>query len=352
MHAVLSSKEENARDYYYYNYYSRMLGGVDTLVVKKIQKFMTPYFHANTKEQTIKAYASKVSSLGIVNIDALLNNLQSPLKTSSSGWQNFVKSLEYDKSMLKEINCLCIATIVPVILTLADNELINVARKVRAIAPVRATTERYYRRQDLAIDEVDYKGQNLPMYLASLTYSEEESFRKWTLDNFGFEVKITQQTGHVELSISEKRDGAKYNLADSGFGFSQVLPIIAQLWSIARLQKDRTSHSGKNIPNIITIEQPELHLHPSFQAKVADMFVAAIALSIKENVELRLVVETHSEAIINRIGHLISNKVINEKDVNVVLFEKDEFADCTNVKIANYDNEGYLENWPYGFFQP
>ena len=82
------------------------------------------------------------------------------------------------------------------------------------------------------------------------------------------------------------------------------------------------------------------------------MLVAAIALIYKRNVELRLVVETHSEAIINRIGHLISNKVINEKDVNVVLFEKDEFADCTNVKIATYDDEGYLENWPYGFFQP
>ena len=75
----------------------------------------------------------------------------------------------------------------------------------------------------------------------------------------------------------------KQNIADVGFGISQVLPIVV---AIVTLPKQST----------LLIEQPEVHLHPRMQMALADLFVAA-ALSGKN-----VVVETHSEHMINRIS--------------------------------------------------
>ena len=54
------------------------------------------------------------------------------------------------------------------------------------------------------------------------------------------------------------------------------------------------------------IEQPELHLHPALQAKLIDVFSQ---LASKENGgKIKFVLETHSEAMINRLGYLINKK--------------------------------------------
>lgn len=105
-------------------------------------------------------------------------------------------------------------------------------------------------------------------------------------------------------------------------------------------------------PLIFAIEQPELHLHPGLQAKLADVFIAAVELARENKIDLRLIIETHSEVIINRIGHRIANKELNSKDVNVVLFEKEPAALSTKVSFSDYDEDGFLTNWPIGFLEP
>jgi predicted ATPase len=57
------------------------------------------------------------------------------------------------------------------------------------------------------------------------------------------------------------------------------------------------------------------------------------------------VVATHSETLVNLIGHKIAQGKVNSKDfeVRIVLSEFRE-------KICRYDNEGYLQNWTLGFF--
>ena len=72
------------------------------------------------------------------------------------------------------------------------------------------------------------------------------------------------------------------SLADVGYGISQVLPIVI------------TSVLSKN--TIITIEQPELHLHPKLQANLADLFIKSA--STRNN---NFILETHSEHIILRL---------------------------------------------------
>ncbi|MEA4906928.1 MAG: AAA family ATPase [Anaerolineaceae bacterium] len=214
------------------------------------------------------------------------------------------------------------------------------------IAPVRATAERFYRPQNLSVDDVDFQGKNLAVFLRSLTTTEMKDFNKWTEKHFNFTAHVHVSEG--QLTITVKEGGIGHNLADTGFGYSQVLPIVTQLWSLVTSSKQ----IRRGIPTVFSIEQPELHLHPRMQAKLADALVDAVRMSKSEHLELRLIIETHSETIVNRLGHKIMQGEIDPKFINIAIFDKNDPNQPTKVTVGEFDNDGFLTNWPYGFFEP
>jgi len=236
-------------------------------------------------------------------------------------------------------------------LQIYEEELSNFARSIRYIAPVRATAERYYRIQNLAVDEVDFQGQNLPMFLRNLTDTERKNFSEWTESLFGFSFQPSPSGGHTSIYVSQG-EGIKFNLTDMGFGFSQILPILTQLWQLSQKRAIRRIRPFGGNSIYFTMEQPELHLHPRMQSRLAVAFSSIIQQAMKENIDLRLIIETHSDTILNTFGRLIANGALNPELINVVLFEKPHADQPSNVRISNYDNKGYLTNWPYGFFEP
>ena len=70
----------------------------------------------------------------------------------------------------------------------------------------------------------------------------------------------------------------------------------------------------------------------------------------KLNSKINIIIETHSETIINQIGHRIYKGQLFSDDVGIVIFEKDKPDEQTSVNISNYDSDGNLEKWPCGFF--
>lgn len=219
------------------------------------------------------------------------------------------------------------------------------------IAPVRATAERYYRLRNSAIDEVDYQGKNLAIFLNSLSENKMSEFRKWTSEYFGFEISVNKIEGHLSLTVKLNEQSEFINLSDTGFGYSQILPIITQLWEISS-QKHSSVDRGTKIPVVVAIEQPELHLHPAMQAKLAESFIACISLAKKNNLSLQIIIETHSETIVNYFGRAISKNEISSSDVAVILFERNHKSFQSEVTTSYFDDDGFLEKWPIGFFTP
>ena len=75
-----------------------------------------------------------------------------------------------------------------------------------------------------------------------------------------------------------------------------------------------------------------------------------IIRTAKDNgIEIKILIETHSETIINYLGKLIAKQRISHNDVNVLIFDK-ELKRPTKISQASYDNDGVLNNWPFGFF--
>ena len=92
-------------------------------------------------------------------------------------------------------------------------------------------------------------------------------------------------------------------------------------------------------------------MHPALQAKLVDALIACIKNAEEHNRQFQLIIETHSETIVNKIGRNIARENFSADDAEVVLFEKEFDSNKSSVRISRYDEDGMLIDWPIGFFE-
>lgn len=138
--------------------------------------------------------------------------------------------------------------------------------------------------------------------------------------------------GH-ELNIETEGNKIKQDLTHVGVGVSQVLPILVM--SLLAKKGD-----------VLIMEQPELHLHPKVQTRLADFFITMNAL------KKQCLIETHSEYLINRLRYFVAisddSKIANETMIYFV--EKDKQTGCSKYRKVTINKYGVIEDWPDGFF--
>jgi len=149
------------------------------------------------------------------------------------------------------------------------------------------------------------------------------------------EAKAVDDT-KVELRVGRmllpRRGGARdlVNIADVGFGVSQVLPVVVALLSAKPGQ-------------VLYVEQPEIHLHPRAQVAMARLLVNAA------NRGVVTVVETHSSLILLGVQSLVSEGVITPSQVKLHWFQRNDADGATAITSAELDSCGRFGNWPADF---
>ena len=250
---------------------------------------------------------------------------------------DIVSIIDCLKNRQKEIENYIVQMFLPQIIE-ACNEYINsFFKNVKYVAPVRATAERYYRKQGLDLQEVDARGENVSAILQNMKDYEKKKFNDWLNENFGFVLSTKAVEGHVSINIQSGT--FKTNIADAGFGYSQILPILLLLWKSKNNEDDEAEFQ-------IVIEQPELHLHPKMQMQLLSLILQIIS----SDQRIKFLLETHSETFINALGRLIEKGRIDSSDVNVLLVEQKAQGEST-IRSVSYTQEGYLKDWPLDFFQ-
>ena len=241
---------------------------------------------------------------------------------------------ELDYSVLEESIVLLLTTI--------EKHFKESFQNVQYFQPLRSRGDRFYRVQGLNIKEVDSDGNNAPMILYTLGKPQKDSFKKWCTENFGFYYDI-ENVGDGDESASvivrSVENGEDFNMTDVGFGYSQIFPIILSIWM------SLNKHGYIN-DRLVAIEQPELHLHPAFQKKILNVFIKL--LEARPNYGLSFLIETHSETIVNYLGRLIAEKRIKKEMINLLCCSKKN--DSTVFEKMIFTDDGYIENWPIGFF--
>ncbi|MGA2351461.1 MAG: DUF3696 domain-containing protein [Terracidiphilus sp.] len=137
--------------------------------------------------------------------------------------------------------------------------------------------------------------------------------------------------GH-ELKVSLEQGGQDQDLTHVGVGVSQVLPILV----MSLLADSDTT---------LIFEQPELHLHPKVQTRLADFFLS-IVLTGKQ-----CLIETHSEYLINRLRYRAASEDDRNKVTdNLKLYFVEKESGLSNFREVKVNDYGAIVDWPDGFF--
>lgn len=307
--------------------------------------------HGRTKDSTIKAFLAQVLGLRNFSISTFSQVAENQSAQSFKKLSDEIRSKEKQDLFDQIYNEYLLCRLMPLFNT-ASETLHNIFDSLLYIGPARARSERYYRHQDLSVLEIDPNGNNFPMFLNSLPSTLFEDFSNWVNSLFGYRLKLSDTEGHISINILDS--DKEINVVDTGYGVSQILPVLGQIWWAQKRGREKTSRQGRGQKNtIVAIEQPELHLHPAHQALLADALLSYPYFQEDPNsTEISLLVETHSETLINRIGELISKKKIRHNDVQIVIFEEVAGRPSeTTINISKFREDGSLVDWPYGFFQ-
>lgn len=213
-------------------------------------------------------------------------------------------------------------------------------RRPFASAPVRSRPRRTY---DPARDTSDPEGDNIPTYLASTYFADKSTWSalKEGIEEFGKssglfdEISIRPLGGResepfqVQIrKFGSRLVGPKRNLIDVGYGVSQVLPVITQLLR-------------PEAPPLFLLQQPEVHLHPSAQAALGSLFCRVAETGPQ------LIVETHSDHLIDRVRMDVRDGALSPADVSVLFFERDELD--VRIHSLQVDEDGNIVGAPRGY---
>lgn len=311
---------------------------LNNTIVKNFKNIFTDF-------QLIKTIHDLDFDDDLTNKDLLLQKLKQNIENDTEKCMKFEEILNKQSEILTEISD---ALLLRDFLTIYDIVTDSICKEVSNICyskPLRANTERFYRNQPLSVNEVEPDGSNLVQFYSTMTNKQKNDFHSWMDENFDFHYEIEKQIGFQSIIIKDAITGEEHNINDMGFGFTQILPIVTQEWSLI--------NRANNFPNkerctIFAIEQPELHLHPAFQCKLIKAFAKSINIALEKKLSIRFVIETHSETIINYLGKLIERNEMNHDDVSVLIFTKEK--NITKIDESTYTENGVLINWPIGFF--
>jgi hypothetical protein len=232
---------------------------------------------------------------------------------------------------------------------------------IEYVGTTRAAAKRYYYASGDTATQ-DHSGENLPSILLSkklqkvsyVSPGPDRTAKEATLGEAVSDWVCYLRTGefarppeadeydassadNILLTLKVKSPVASglHSLVDVGFGYSQVLPIL-----LAGLL---TNEGG-----VIIVEQPELHLNPALQVRMAEFFVSLVRGG------KQVLVETHSEHIVNTIRVLAAEDITEDENKHLSHLSSVLYFEPTSTGPSIFDmnirEDGSFPDWPPDFF--
>ncbi len=186
------------------------------------------------------------------------------------------------------------------------------------------------------------RGAQLPLLLARLLEGYDRAVIMGELEEFGKSSGLYSSlrirdlgradSAPFQVMVKHPSGGPRRNLADVGYGVSQIMPIIADIaW-----------HVASDTPGTLLIQQPEVHLHPRAQAEFGSLITESVASS-----PTRMIVETHSDYLIDRVRMDVRDERIKGSDAVILYFEQAKGG--VEIHPIEIDAAGNLTGVPAGY---
>lgn len=186
---------------------------------------------------------------------------------------------------------------------------------------------------------------------------ERGSFLREWLHNFDIceDLYVDNVEGAIRIKLITKDNPEGRLLADFGYGVTQLVALLLNIEIAINGTEPKVvgvDTCGMSVdvivdynPFILILEEPEVHLHPNLQSKLADLFLAATRYGV------HFIVETHSEYLVRRTQVLVNQLGITA-----------DFDPRTMFKVFYFPNDGlpydmrykanghFMESFGEGFF--
>ena len=294
----------------------------------------------------LKGQLEQIRYIGPIR-DIPLRNHEAPIAGEESRWANGLAAWDAlysaNESPLQKENFMA-GSVIPRLNScdakmIAESEQFTLQKVNEYICDVLQLG--YELRRDDVI-EIDVNGSIMnTLRKAALQFEEidEQQLRNAILNG------LEKQPVKKRLALHDLNNDVDVSPCDIGVGVSQVVPVV--VGALAKTAENK-------FPSILSIEQPELHIHPAVQCALGDLF-------IREKSDSRVfLLETHSEHLILRFLRRISETTDNELKDQSLALRPDELG-VIYVNTANneltltelpVDNDGeFTTRWPEGFFE-
>jgi predicted ATPase len=147
----------------------------------------------------------------------------------------------------------------------------------------------------------------------------------------GASLSIEYTQDKIELGLNSSDGSSTMRPINVGFGYSYVLPVIVA----AMLAKPGC---------LVIVENPEAHLHPGAQSRLANFLITQ-----SEKKKFQLILETHSDHVINGLRIAAKNGSINFSDTIILHFSHAEDSVRPVIQEIRCDKNGNLSDYPDDF---
>ncbi|MGE0374678.1 MAG: DUF3696 domain-containing protein [Planctomycetaceae bacterium] len=144
--------------------------------------------------------------------------------------------------------------------------------------------------------------------------------------------RVAKGSNLYQVKVKKTQHSSEVLITDVGFGISQILPVIVLCYYVPE-------------GSTVLLEQPEIHLHPSVQSGLADVFLDAMRTR-----KIQFIIESHSEHLLRRWQRRIAenNDGVSPEEMALYFCNLDETA--STLSELDIDDFGNIRNWPKDFF--
>ena len=182
--------------------------------------------------------------------------------------------------------------------------------------------------EEAVADELCLQGDSGEVVPSRLS-EQVDSWIKIISPDVAVKVHRGSEIGKVQLAFEYRQNGRRFSFRPEnvGAGLSIVLPVLVMALTAKR-------------GNCLIIENPESDLHPRGQVEIAMLLSRLIKLGVQ------VIMETHSDHIINGIRLAVKTGLINSDQAEILFFERSVSAKASPIEI---DEHGNLSQYPPGF---
>lgn len=217
------------------------------------------------------------------------------------------------------------------------------------LGPLRQPPQRDYIWSGGEPEDIGQKGENvisaiLAARRRNTLISRGQGYSRLTVEGYvghwlkklglihSFKVEeIKRGTNIYRVNVKRTANSPPVQIIDVGFGVSQILPVLVLCYYAPE-------------GSTLLFEQPEIHLHPSVQAGLADVFLDAIKVR-----KVQIVVESHSEHLLQRLQRRVAEEEFAATDAALYFCQQND-SGAASLERLRMNMYGGIENWPEDFF--